>query len=268
MAAERKAIQIASRRFRTAASKLYNCDFADYNIQIERLVSCIESEPCINEFVCQCIAAADFKQEYIFEELQQVRGSWSSTFDNYTNEQKQAAFVYLILKAMLSEGKDIARNYGCGYARSKHFQDWANTLTSRFVSTLIDAVNEHLEEQLILSDTEEVKAPLVSVTGDQTQVNIADHSSQIEASMSNRYDFQRLEDALDRLLFELQNKIVSAEYMEAEELTEVIKAEARKNTPKKGILKAALTGLKGMAASANLTAAFITIEQAIQPLLG
>lgn len=268
MPTDRKTIQIASRRFRTAASNLYSCDFADYNIRVERLLSCMESEPCINEFVDKCVTAAAFRQEYISGELDEVRGSWSNTFDNHANERSQAAFVYLMLKAMLAEGKDIVKNYGAGYARSKHFQDWADAFTKRFVSTLIDAINARLEEQLILSSEMDDVAPKIAIHGNQAQVNIADRGSHIESSIAYQDDLSKLEGLLNGLLYELKNTLGFNEYLEAEELAETIKEEAMKNQPKKGVLKASLSALKGMASAANLTAAVLTIEEAAQHLLG
>ncbi len=215
MSIDRKTIQLASRRFRVAASNLYNCDFADYNIMIGRLVSCIESEPLIEEFINQCIEIADFQPEYLSKELDTVRGCWSNTFENYSDDKIQAAFVYLLLKAMLAENKDIAKSYGAGYARSKHFQDWADAFTKRFVSTLIDVINGHLEECLILSGVEEGQTPTVSVHGNQTQVNIADHGSHVEALVSNSYECKELGSYLDDYLSELKCALEPIEYEEA-----------------------------------------------------
>lgn len=268
MPADRKTIQIASRRFRMAASNLYNCDFADYNICIERLLSCIESEACISDPLDQWIASSKFEAGYIESELAEVRANWGSTFDAHTNEKEQAAFVYLILKQALAESSEIINSYGYGYSRSRHLQDWADSFTKRFVSTLIDAVSQQLEEQLILFNNTEDRLPLVSVQGDQAQVNIADHSSHLEASMTNLNEYSKLDKALDDFLLELKEAIDPTEYSEAVELAESMKEEVRKSHPKRGVLKAAMNVLRGMASTANLAAAGITIEQAIQPFLG
>lgn len=267
MPADRKTIQIASRRFRVAASNLYSCDFADYNICTERLLSCIESEACTSDSLDQWVASSEFEAGYIENELAEVKANWGSTFDVHTNEEKQAAFVYLILKQALAESSEIIRSYGYGYSRSKHLQDWADSFTKRFVSALIDAIDQQLEEQLILSDNTEDQLPLVSVQGDQAQINIADHGSHLEASMMNLNECSKLDEALDNFLSELKEAISPKEYSEAVELAESIKEEVRKDRPKRSVLKAATSVLKGMANTANLIAASITIEQAIQPFL-
>lgn len=268
MAIDRKEIQVASRKFRQAASNLYNCNFEDYNIFIERLLSCIESDPFIKKYVDDCIADSGFEASYIDSELASVKANWGATFDVYPDEEKQAAFTYLILQQAIANSDDIVMSFCFGYSRSTHLQDWADAFTKRFVSTLIDSVSGYLEEQLIISGSTESNAPLVAVQGDQAHVNIADHGSRIVSSVMHQSNPSDLDQSLDSLLLGLKNALTPNEYHEAEELAETIKEEARTSKPKKGVVKAAFNALKAMANAANLTAALLTIEQAIQPLLG
>ncbi len=260
-------IRITSQRFRKAANNLYRCNFRDYGVKLNRFLECAENERLIREFLDEIVTESGLTTQDAIDAIEAVKGQFGAIFWQYESEIKEAAWVYLVLKEASKGSYNIPKTLGQGYSSGTKYQEWCDAFNNRFVSTLIDVVNSHLEELLISTD-DKGDALSIAVHGNNNQVNLADHGSSVQSIHNSGVDNEALKVALDSFLAAARELMNDDDYETAEEFAALLLEEVDKERPKKHLIKHALDALKTLAAGVNLGSSIITIAGFLQPLIG
>ncbi len=264
----KKEVKITSQRFRKAANNLYNCHFQDYRVKLNRFLQCIENEELIKDRISKAVSKSGLTPADAVNDIEAVREQLGAMFDQYDDEEIEAAWVYLVLKEASQGSYDIPMSFGCGYSGGSKYQEWSDGFNRRFVSTLIDFINTYLEEILIAADVSTDDKPSVTVTGDHSQVNIADRGAYICAVQDSGIDIEALAEAAESFLREAHETLSDEDYECAKECIGTLVEGVASEQPKKHLVKQALGVLKGIANGTNLAASVVTIGTYLQPLLG
>lgn len=263
----KREVKIASQRFRKAANNLCNCHFHDYRVKLSRFLQCIENEELINGRLNEAVSKSGLTPTDAANDIEAVRRQSGAIFNQYDSEEIEAAWVYLVLKEAAQGPYDIPMSFGYGYSGGRKYQEWSDGFNRRFVSTLIDFINTYLEEVLITADVSTDEKPSVTVTGDHSQVNIADRGAYIYAVHNSGIDVEALAEAAGSFLQEAHEMLSGEDYECAKECIDTLLEGAASEQPKKHLVKHALGALKEIVNGTNLAASVVTIGTYLQPLI-
>ena len=88
----KKELKNISRKFRTVSSRILNCDFEDFDNNLKRLISFIDGEEVIKDYIDNCIEIG--KNFNIEEEVKEVSSNYGQViFDSYLEEKEEVSYI-------------------------------------------------------------------------------------------------------------------------------------------------------------------------------
>ena len=90
----KKELKNISRKFRTLSSRILNYDFEDFDNNLKRLISFIDNEIIIKDYIDNCIENG--KKYNIEQEVKEVSSNYGQViFDSYLEEKDEVSYIYI-----------------------------------------------------------------------------------------------------------------------------------------------------------------------------
>ena len=257
-------LKLIIKEFLTASNRMLRADYLSYDTELKKFVSFIESKPLIVDFIISC-----GETEYdVEEEVKEVERSYGQAiFSLGETKEKEVANIYAVIKYLASNNYNGRSCVYYGYSSSKKFQDKVDCFGDRFIRILITHIESYLTAMCIKMETNEnvtVQFKIENGNFQNSQFNLSSDGSVINAIQNNAFH-----EELGELIEKLKN---ASEGMAEEDLEtvndciEVIES-LKDDKPKKGIIRTALTTLKGIAGTTEFMAAVAEIAQFVKTLI-
>lgn len=254
-------LKILIKEFLTASSRILRADFEIYCSELRKYLAFLDSHQLISEYIKSC-GEPEFDVEAECAELDDYNGS---IFELGSTFEKEVANIYAVLHCLVNHNISGTSYVFSGYADSNEYQDWVDGFGDRYIRILIS----HIENYL-------TKVSIQMGIGEKNMVNVNIENSNLRSSQisvagcgdvtatQQLADTDKLNALIDTLLKE--SETLSDEDKETvQECVEVIQTIQDKK-PKKGIIKTALTTLKGIAGTVGFAAAVTDIVQFVMGL--
>ena len=262
----KKELKNISRKFRTVSSRIVNCDFEDFDNNLKRLISFIDGEEVIKDYIDNCIEIG--KIFNIEEEVKEVSSNYGQViFDSYLEEKEEVSYIYQILK-YITDHNINCRAYIMGYAHSNKYQDMVEGFGERFLVPFINYIDGYFERIFTEMGFDENNNYNITINGGQ--VNISKDNSILNAVQnSNNESICKLIDELKKILD--SNNVEQDIKEEIIDNAEGIQEELMRDVPRKGRLKSFAEGLRKSAKLVpeivGLAANIATIISFLQPFI-
>jgi len=228
-----KDIKKLSRNYRGIASRLIKTDVDDGIINLKKFLNFIQSDTIIMSFI-------ESKNKKIFNVENDIKRLQNSQSE-YTlpeNNEDEIGYVYQFL--CFTAEKCECYYHPISYAYGHKLQEQVDNFNHRIVLPFINYITTFLDELLIDLEDDKMRNAL-TINANDSQINIANDSSKIEANQNSIKQQNDLNAILQILSFEIKKLEVGEDRKEdAIELIEVAKEELEKDKPKKAIIKMAI----------------------------
>ena len=262
----KKELKNISRKFRTLSSRILNCDFEDFDNNLKRLISFIDNEKIIKDYIDNCIENG--KKYNIEQEVKEVSSNYGQViFDSYLEEKDEVSYIYQILR-YITDHNINCRVYTMGYAHSNKYQDMVEGFGERFLLPFINYIDGYFERIFTEMGFDENNNYNITINGGQ--VNISKDNSILNAVQnSNNESICKLIDELKKILD--SNDVDQDIKEEIIDNAEGIQEELMRDAPRKGRLKSFAEGLgkssKLVPEIVGLGANIATIISFLQPFI-
>ncbi|OPF52399.1 hypothetical protein BH721_03860 [Clostridium baratii] len=236
----RKDLRIISYEFNCIANRLLRSSYDEFIPVLKKFLGHLSNTELINEYVTSC-TRENFD---IDSELEAVNSSYGRRILDlgYTDEE-EIYTIYNVLKYISENGFNV---YGMGkaYSREKLYNDIVNDFNNKVSLILINHISAYLTKIGIeMGFDEEVN---YMITNNGGQVNISKDTSTLNAVQN----IGAKSDELINLVNEINRLITSSDISDTQkemivESIEAIQAEIENPSPKKGLIKTCIAGLKG-----------------------
>lgn len=269
MEINKKELKKTSRNFRQLATRVINSTTDSINLSIKMFISYIDETPIIIEYI-QSILVIDENLEQDILEVSRSYGRLGLNTGETPSEEVSS--VYQILK-YIGQNPSI-QTYALGrcYASSTKYQDMIKEFVNHLVMPFVNEINRYLAD--IATDMgydEEIKF-MITVNGGQSQLNIANDNSTINATQNIQLNRSEVIDVTAELKKNIEKELADNETIKGILLAqlELIKSESTEEEPKKSVLKTAIdtitTILKTVPSAITATKSAIELYGLISPL--
>ena len=245
--------------FHRKSNRLLQTHNEEFTDNISKLISYIDSQPVIKEFVDSC----GICNMNVDEEFQQVFNSYDRAYFLLgSTDEEETKNAYTILKEMASRniGYYSLRNSGYGTG-SNQYSDKIKDFNERVSCVLIYQISAYLTKLGINRGIDE-RIETNIVAGDGSQINFANNGSTVNATFTTyNADF---EEALNCLQKEIN--MLEKDKAEATQYVDVIREEVGKEKPRKAMISTAVQGLKMIKGTFEFGAAVSTIVQLLNTM--
>ena len=180
-----------------------------------------------------------------------------------TNEE-EITNIYHILKYCAENNRSII-DLGNSYTTSHKYNDMVKCFGERVIMVLIRHIEGYLTKIGIDMGMDENVKYLITVN--DGQVNLAMDSSTINATQNKGINIDELKKLIDNVKKESINISSTDDIEIVNDSIEVIESELTQATPKKSMIKTALTGLKAIKGTVEFGSAVAALIQFIQTIL-
>lgn len=248
--------------FHSLSNRLLQADFNDYNDVLNKYIVFLTNTEIIHDFIWDC-GTCEQDLELEFKEVQARR----ATFDLGHTTEEEVRNVYAILKYIVDNNVRVHYGIGIAYSHNRKYQEILKDFNSRVAMVLIRNIETYLTKVGIDMGLDD--RVTYNITVKDGQVNIANDSATIHATNTvNGFDVETLEKLVSNIKSALSECNLSPEDTEtAENSLEVIQEETKKDKPRRGFIKTAITGLQAIKGTTEFGAAVVTLIQFIQPLI-
>lgn len=247
--------------FNSISNRLLQADFNDYLDVLTKFISFLVNTPIIYDYIVDC-GSYDGDLE---AEVNEVRSSYGRLiFSVGDTEQEEVRNVFAVLQCIVEKRLLVHLGVAEGYSTSNLYQDKVKGFNERFVMILIRHIEGYLTKVGIDMGLDDKKVFNVSVHSGQAI--IAMDNATVTATNTVGLDPDRLAELIAAVR-DASTDLSEEDAEAVEECLDVVATEAASDKPKKSILKAALTTLKGIVGAAEFSAAVITLIQFVQTLL-
>lgn len=259
MEINKKDLRKLSRAFRTISNRTIHAHFQEVDSIIHMFIDYIHNNSLILSYI-NSISIEDFD---VAKETQEVLSSYGrAIFYTGSSAEEEIAYTYKILKH-LSEQEIRIVNIAGGYAHSTKYQDMVKGFGERVVLPFVNHIETYLTDIAIDMGFDEEEKYMISINGGQ--VNIAKDQATINATQYNGINASELEKLIQCVKSSMTDSITLDVREIINDNIEVLGEELRKENPKKGFIKTAISGLQGIipkvVESIELTAAITSIIQ-------
>lgn len=259
MEINKKDLKKISRSFRSIASRTINADYQEFDSILKMFIDYIASEQIIVDY----INGIDVKINDIVEEVNNALNSMRGWLNTGNTIDEEIVKTYAILKYIV-DNKMSVLNVCMPYSASNKFNDKVRGFGNRVILPFVNHINDYLMEISIDMGFDENEKYIITMHGGQ--FNLAKDSSVINASQNNGIDANQLNGLMADVLKHIQQGSEADKEIVIDSL-EVIKSELSSDTPKKGFLKTAITGLQAVKGTAEFAAAVTALIQFAQPFI-
>lgn len=258
MEINKKDLKKISKSFRTYASRAINSYFEEFDNTLRMFINYIDDTAIINEYINN-LNVPEINVEQEFNRIQ--KGFSREVLNTGSSVEEETVYIYKFLKYLVDNNISVF-TICSAYSFSHKYNDMVSDFGKRVVLPFVNNIENYLTDISIDMGFDENEKYIITVHGGQ--VNIARGKSTINATQHNSsINIEELE-RLVEVIKQLTNAVLSSEDKETiTDCTEVIEEELKKDNPKKGIIRTAITGLKGIfpkiSDSIELTAAITNI---------
>lgn len=266
---EKRTLKKLLYEYHVEANALLRARYDDLDVAVARFLTYVEGESVIKAFLDDCVKN-HVPPEFDASATVDALASQPNTISRFAPERKgETGEVYLILKDITERDKwgSNLLLYGYGHG-SRKYSDMAKGFLDDVGQRLISGIDTHLTLMGIekgLSDTSYTEQHIT--TGDNSNVNasMATDSATSSSTQTNGMRSDELTTLLDDLTSSI-TEVAEEQRRDAEELIEALKNELEQKKPKHAVLKAIMTGLKGLTAGAQFASALASLQTAIAVL--
>lgn len=250
--------------YHAEANALLRADYNGADYAITRFIAYVEGEQVIKAFLDDCVRNHVPEGFEADKEVQAVSQP-NTVFGNFGPDYLcECGEVYLILKSIESNGGvwrgQLLYSYGGG---STKYNDMLKGFMDSVARRLVDGIDRYLTDLGIergLSDTTYNQQNITA--GDHSNIAVSQASDGSTASVTQSNGVDAAE--LGKLLGDLEtsfNDLAEKDRNEAREYADALREELSAEKPKRSVVKAVLTGLKGINGTAQFVAAVAAIAQ-------
>jgi len=247
--------------FNSISNRLLQADFDDYNNVLSKFISFVRGNELIFDYISDCGECdQDLEQEF-----KQVGESYGDTiFSLGTTDAEEVRTVFAILCHIADNKIEIQYGIGMGYSHSNKYQDKIKGFNDRVVMVLIRHIERYLTKIGIDMGLDEKNVYSITVTNGQ--VNIANDSAIINATMNNGIDVTQLSALIQAIKHETESLPVDDKKTVISSI-EVIEQELQTEKPRKNFIKTAISGIKAIKGTVEFAAAVAALIQFVQPII-
>jgi len=254
-------LKILMKEFMTASSRVLRADYVIYDSELRRFINFLESKPVILNFIKLC-GEPDFN---VKEEVEEVAASYGNKiFSLGDSDENEVANIFAVTKYLALNSYSGTSCVYYGYSSSRKYQEKVECFGDKFLRILISHIENYLTKIGIKMGVDEkttIQFNIENSNFENTQFNVATDGSTIVPTQNNNTMQE-----FDKLIQDLQNtlKDISEENLQiVKDCIEVIET-LKEEKPKKGLIRMALTTLKGIKGTAEFVAAVVAITQFVQ----
>lgn len=247
--------------FHAEANRLLQSEYDDCPLPFQRFLEQIESDPTVRGYLDDCVrhhTPADFSAE---EQYSAVANEYGYAFGPFsTDPAEESAQVYLILKELVEknvQGHSMLFHTYC--TGSRKFQDKYRGFLNSVVRRLIDNTERHLSLMGIeygLDDPGDTITTNFNGPVGNAQVNQPTGEAVVNATQNIGIDASELEQILDSVLSAARCELEDSDTLkDVEENLDSIREQMASKEPKRGIIRSAVSFLRGLNASVQFSAA-------------
>lgn len=241
------------------ANRTINAHYDEANAILKMFVEYVDNNDLIFSYI-NSIAVDDFDEG---QEVKEVLSSYGRAILNTgSNDEEEIVYTYKMLKYIVENGIPVT-GIGMAYGDSNKYQDMVKGFGVRVVLPFVYHIESYLTDIAIdMGFDEETKYMITNHGG---QVNIAKGQATINATQNNGINFEELDRLVVNIKTLLTTEIALIEREIINDTVEVLQTELRKENPKKGFIKTAISGLEGILPkipeAVKLTTAIISLIQ-------
>lgn len=242
----KKELKIISYDFHCIGNRVIRVSYNEFLSVLKIFLKYIDETEIIKDYISICK-----RNEYDVEkEVNSVNLSWGrELFDLGITQEEEVFTVYSVLKYIDDKNIDIGQ-LGRGYASSNKYRDIVKEFNNRVTLVLIQYIAAYLTKIGIEMGYDEEEKYMITINGGNgVQVNISKDDSTINAVQNNGINTEELNNLIKSIKESLNNDIPEEEKEMIEENIETIKQELSNNSPKKGLIKSCILGLKNVVES-------------------
>jgi hypothetical protein len=259
MELNRKELKKVMLDFNNISNRFMRVNYQDYNSVLSKFIAHLDRVEIIADYIADC-GQATYDVQAEIEEV--IRSYGRALFDLGDNDQEEVANIYNILKYCFDNNIYIPRMIASAYSSSSKWQDMTKEFNERVVMVLIRHIESYLTKIGIDMGIDEHTK--YSITINNGQVNLASDKATINAAQNSGIDIQQLNALLEAVRRELKAGLTASDEQTAAESLEVIENELSRSTPRKSLLKTALTGLQAIKETGEFGAAVVALVQFVQ----
>lgn len=237
-------------------------DYQDYNQVLSKFLAYLESVEIIFDYIKDC-GEPTFN---IKDDVEQVASSYGNyVFTLGETSTEEITNIYHLLKHIVDHNIPVAMSVAMGYSHSNKYQDKIKGFNERVSMVLIRHIEGYLTK--IGIDMGMNESTTYSITVNNGQVNLATDNATINAVQNNGVDVNQLKMLIDTIRKEATGNCTSDDMDTVNESLEVIENELTQPSPKKSLLKTAITGLNAIKGTIEFSAAVAALVQFAQAIM-
>ena len=239
----KKELKIISYDFNCVGNRVIRAAYDEFQSVLKIFLKYIDETEIIKDYISVCK-----RNGYDVEkEVKSVSLSWGrEVLDLGITQEEEIFTVYSVLKYIDDKNIDIVE-LGRGYTSSNKYRDIVKEFNNRVTLVLIQYIAAYLTKIGIEMGYDEEDKYMITINGGSgVQVNISKDNSTINAVQNNGINTEELDISIRE---SLNNDIPEEEKEMIEENIETIKQELSNNSPKKGLIKSCILGLKNVVES-------------------
>lgn len=244
-------LKIISYEFRSLANRVLNCNVENGIPLLKRFIGFIDSTEVISEYVQSYASKYEFappgdNQRYLYlgESL-----------------EEEIAEGYNYFKYIAENCTDFFREVTIGY--SSKGTDGVKAFCNKLVLPFVNDIVDYLTKIEIRMGFDEESKYFIIANGENVQVNIADNHAAQENVQQNSID----EKHLLELMCAVRNAASEEDYRRVEKSLDTINRELSQKSPKKSVIRTAVTTLRGIKGTAEFMAAAAALVQFLAPFI-
>lgn len=245
-----------SREFLVCSNRVLRAPYEDYNNELRKFISYLESKPIIIEFIKSC-GEPEFNAEEEINEIIQDYGR--SIFVLGESSQSEVANIFSVLKQLVKMNVSGRSYVFYGYSTSKKYQDKVDAFGDKYIKVLVNHIEEYLYNISVDMGIDSSSTTVFNISGGQ--VNIANDNSTVNATQNNGIDVDELDYLIENVLKYSKGLTDEDKEILNNEL-ETIKT-VKNSDCKKGYIKAALKTIKAIKGTAEFMTSIVPLIQLV-----
>ncbi|WP_313125310.1 hypothetical protein [Proteiniclasticum ruminis] len=248
--------------FNSISNRLLQANYNDYNSVLSKFIYFIKSNELISKYIESC-GECDQDLPTEFKEISAAFGDL--IFSLGSLDEEEVRNIFAILNYIVDNNIEVYHRIAIGYSSSTKYQDKIKGFNDRVVKVLIHHIERYLTKIGIDMGVDEKITYLINAQNGQ--VNISNDNSTLNANNYNDIiDITKL----NQLINTIKQNTNGLSPEDEENLvinTEVIQEELTAVKPRSKFIKSAISGLKAIKGTIELTTAITALVQFLTPII-
>lgn len=233
----KKELKIISYDFRCIANRLINARYDNVDSILKKFVAYIKNTPLIYEYINSC-TIKDFDIENYLNNLNSYsrrKLEWG-----YTSED-EVYTIYSIFEYFTNDSNKSITALAMNISSLRNFNETVKSFNEKVSLVLINHIENYLTRISIKMGYDEEVTYMITINGEQ--VNISKDNSTLNAIQNKGSVPDELTKIVQEISKSLDNNISDEQKEIIQESVDTIQRELKNDKPKKGLIKACITGL-------------------------